>query len=215
MRSAILILFAVLTVAVSAIVGLRTILPGHAAALDAVPAVTDPAPALGKIPDFRLTDESGQAFGSRELAGKVWVADFIFTRCPGTCPVQTTRMSQLQQRLAAQPDWDVIRLVSFSVDPENDTPAVLRDYARQAGAKSGHWRFLTGPRDDIWRLSKAGFKLGVGAAPSNVVSPLFHSSSFVLVDQQARIRGYYDGVSEDGVEQVCKAIHGLLTAVPP
>jgi cytochrome oxidase Cu insertion factor (SCO1/SenC/PrrC family) len=175
-------------------------------ALDVTTTGTDPVPVLGKLPQFTLTSEDGQAFGSRQLAGKVWAANFIFTRCPGTCPRQTSQMSELQTTLAAQAGWDDIRLVSFSVDPEHDTPEVLTAYARQAGADPGHWRFLTGPRDDIWQLSKVGFKLDVGEAPPDAFSPLFHSSSFVLVDQQGRIRGYYDGLSEEGVEKASLAV---------
>ena len=214
MNARFLIPFAVLTVATLASMALYGILPPSAPPSDAVATVTETLPLLGTVPEFTLTNEDGQEFGSRQLAGKVWVATFIFTRCPGTCPVQTMRMGQLQKQLAAQPGWDDVRLVSFSVDPEYDTPAVLRAYARQAGAEPGHWYFLTGPRDDIWQLSKDGFKLDVGEAPLNAFSPLFHSYNLMVVDRQARIRGYYSGMTEEGIEQVLRAVEPLLNEGP-
>ena len=169
---------------------------------------------LATLPAFTLTDQAGRAVGRDELAGKAWVANFIFTRCRATCPVQTRMMSQLQERLAAHPRWRDVRLISFSVDPEHDTPAVLREYARQAGADAGHWRFLTGSRDAIWQLSKKGFKLPVGENPSNELMPLFHSPRLILVDAQGRIRGYYDGMSEQGLDNVQRDLQRVLRETP-
>ena len=154
---------------------------------------THEPPVLLTLPQFTLTDQSGQPFGQKQLNGKVWIADFIFTRCSGPCPMMTSQMAQLQDRLKEHPDRQNIRLVSISVDPEHDTPATLQEYARLARADDQLWRFLTGPREDVWQLIKSGFKLPVGDAPDNAQMPIFHSQKFVLVDAQSRVRGFYDG----------------------
>ena len=154
------------------------------------------------LPGFTLTNQAGEAFGLDQLAGKTWVGNFIFTSCPGTCPVQTRYLKQLQDRLQADPDWEQIRLVSFTVDPQTDTPEVLGDYARRVGADPEHWVFLTGGRDEIWQLSKDGFKLPVGDAPPGGDGPILHATKLLLVDADGRVRGYYDGVSEEGLQEL-------------
>ena len=126
----------------------------------------DPAlPVLGKVPDFELTDHTASPFGSARLDSGLWVANFIFTRCAATCPLQTATMAQLQERLKAKNLLQEITLVSFSVDPGFDSPEVLRRYGEEYGADPDRWRFLTGSREEIWDLSKAGFKLGSATLP--------------------------------------------------
>jgi protein SCO1/2 len=164
----------------------------------------------GSMPAFTFTNQAAEAFGTAQLAGKVWAANFIFTRCPATCPMQTFRMGQLQKELAADPHWNEIQLVSFSVDPEFDTVSVLSDYADGAKAQAGQWHFLTESRDTTWQLITNGFKLAVGEAPPDAGSPLFHSPMLVVVDQQSRIRGYFDGMTEVGIQEAATAI---LTAL--
>src|SRR5437870_13629312 len=109
----------------------------------------------GSVPSFQLTNQDGQPFGSPQLAGKIWIADFIYTMCPGPCPMISTRMSDLQKPL----EKTDVRLVSFSVDPEKDTPQVLRSYATRLQAEPGRWDFLTVPKSAIYKRSHAGFKL--------------------------------------------------------
>ena len=150
-------------------------------------------PILAVLPDFELTDQDRQTFGARQLYKKAWIATFIFTRCTATCPRQTEKMAELQQRLQKHAVWNDIRLVSFSVDPENDTPDVLRAYADRAGADPQHWKFLTGSRDEVWQLCRNGFKLPVGE-DDNAAMPIFHSPVFVLVDPYLRVRGILRGV---------------------
>jgi protein SCO1/2 len=113
------------------------------------------------------------------------------------CPLLTAAMAKLQSELEGDPVWSDMRLVSFSVDPGHDSPAVLADYAAEYAADSAHWKFLTGERDRIWALSVDGFKLAVGENPGGADTPLFHSDQFVLVDASGGIRGYYAGL-EDG-----------------
>lgn len=153
-------------------------------------------PVLGTLPAFTLVDQQGKPFGSDALRGTVWVADFVFTRCPDVCPALTARMRSLQDRLPAGEDG--VRLVSISVDPEHDTPAKLAAYAQRFGAGRG-WVFLTGRRDDVAALLRDGFKVAWadGGPPS---SPITHSDRFVLVDRDLRIRGYFHGTGEDGLD---------------
>ncbi|NIP95270.1 MAG: SCO family protein, partial [Akkermansiaceae bacterium] len=146
-----------------------------------------------------LTDQDGGSFGSADLHGKVWIADFIFTRCAGTCPMQSAEKAKLQEELKAHPARDEIRLVTFTVDPEHDTPPVLAEYARAHRADPSHWKFLTGPRGDLWNLSANGFKMDVADDAGNEKMPILHSSRFVLVDRAGRLRGYYDGLEEQGL----------------
>ena len=99
----------------------------------------------GTVPAFQLTNQNGQPFGSGQLAGKIWIADFVYTTCPGPCPMISGRMSELQKPL----EKSDVHLVSFSVDPDKDTPAVLRDYAAKLQAEPGRWDFLTGAKSAI------------------------------------------------------------------
>src|SRR6187397_2946501 len=96
---------------------------------------------LGTVPPFQLANQNGQPFGSAELSGKIWIADFIFTTCRGPCPLISSRMSELQRPL----EESDVHLVSFTVDPQMDTPEVLRDYSERLHARPGRWEFLTGP----------------------------------------------------------------------
>ena len=111
----------------------------------------------GTLPSFELVNQDGQPFGSAQLAGKIWIADFIFTSCPGPCPIISSRMSELQKPL----EKTDIHLVSFTVDPEKDTPEVLRAYAEKLNAQPGALGFLTGARPAIYALARDGFKLAV------------------------------------------------------
>ncbi|MDH3211975.1 MAG: SCO family protein [Myxococcales bacterium] len=157
---------------------------------------SSPAPVLGAIPPFELVDQDANGFGTDELAGSIWIADFIFTRCPDMCPMLSSVMARVQSKLAKDPAFEDVRLVSISVDPEHDTPALLTAYAEKYGADPDRWTFVTGPREEIWRLSRDGFRLPVGDAPGNADAPILHSEKFVLTDRQGRIRGYYDALDQ-------------------
>jgi protein SCO1 len=163
---------------------------------------TDPAPpVLARLPDFQLTTQAGQPFGLADLKDKLWIADFIFTRCPGPCPRMTARMAELQRELADAPD---LRLVSFSVDPEFDTPAVLSEYAGQFHANTKRWVFLTGGKERIHDLAKSGFLVG------GVEDVTLHTTRFILVDRQARVRGYYDSTDEESLRRLLKGARRLV-----
>jgi len=159
-------------------------------------------PRYQRIPKFELVAENGNSFTNASLSGKVWIADFIFTRCQSMCPLLTGRMADLQASLT---DSNV-QLVSFSVDPEYDQPEVLRAYAKTYGAQSGKWFFLTGDKNEMFTLMALGFQLGVSdATPEDLAAgaePVMHSNRFVLVDQKGYIRGYYDSSEPPELEEL-------------
>lgn len=147
-------------------------------------------PVVASIPDFSLVDQRGQAFRGRELDGKVWVAAFLFTRCTSVCPMLTAQMVNFRRRLG--PEADTTPFVAFSVDPENDTPEVLRRFAEARGATRG-FTFLTGDSAAIRALANDGFKVAIGEA---TVSPggevdVLHAQHLLLVDRRRRLRGFY------------------------
>lgn len=138
-----------------------------------------PLPVYGQVPQFALTAQSGRPFTRSALDGHVWVADFIYTTCTGPCPLMSMKMSRIQKANPA------VRLVSFTVDPDHDTPPVLAAYAKRYNADPNRWFFLTGARHDLNALSRDAFKV------CNVDGSLDHSTRLVLMDRQGRIRGYY------------------------
>jgi protein SCO1/2 len=149
-----------------------------------------PLPVLGAVPAFHLVDQHGAPYGNGAMAGHVSVVDFVFTRCPSSCPRLTARMGELQARLKR--DGSDARLVSFSVDPENDTPPVLAAYAAKAGADPARWTFVTGPVDDVSRAVVLGFKMSAAKVYTGANDyDVTHGDWFVLTDRAGAIRGYY------------------------
>ncbi|HLJ51469.1 MAG TPA: SCO family protein [Bryobacteraceae bacterium] len=157
-------------------------------------------PSYGAVPAFQLTDQSGRAFDSTTLAGRVWVADFMFTSCPGPCPRMTSQMREVQE---ATRDLANVRLVSFTVDPERDTPFVLAEYAKLHHAETQSWYFLTGAQSALHHLGRDVFKL------NNVDGTLNHSTRFVLVDARGQIRGYYDTSEPDSIRMLISDVRAL------
>lgn len=154
-------------------------------------------PVLGTVPPFTLVERSRKTMTLDDLRGRPWVAGFVFTRCGGICPAMTARMKDLR---AHAPTLD---LVSFSVDPEHDTPEVLQSYARQHGIAE-RWFLLTGTTAALHSLARDGFRLAAAAVPAEEQQaqgdgPFLHSPRLVLVDGEARIRGYYDSADADAM----------------
>ena len=168
-----------------------------------------PIRSYGTVPNFQLTNQNNQPFGSTQLAGKIWIADFIFTSCPGPCPMVSSRMSELQRPL----EKTDVHLVSFSVDPEKDTPEVLRGYADKLKAQPARWDFLTGSKSTIYDLSKNGFKLAVSDGSEEAGVPV-HSTRIVLVDRHGEIRGYYEATAADAVTKLLADTSHLLREQP-
>ncbi|WP_434386973.1 SCO family protein [Melittangium boletus] len=156
------------------------------------PRPPEPLPVYGQLPAFTLRDQDDRPFGDGHLRGHVFIADFIFTRCPTVCPVLTERMRQLQRE--AKASGVDVRFVSFSVDPRHDTPPRLKEYARVHGVDLGNWSLLTGPLDVVEQTVIDGFRVLMGrdadAGDEDFLS-ILHGEHFVLLDAQARVRGYY------------------------
>jgi protein SCO1/2 len=166
--------------------------------------LSEPAlPEYGPIPAFSLEERSGGTIALNDLLGKVWVADFIFTNCAGVCPAMTHCMAKVQDAMKDDPD---ARLVSITTDPGRDTIEVLRAYADRHGASKERWFFLRGPQADVLALQVKGFKMG---SPTD---PFLHSERLVLVDKRGRIRGWYHGTEDAGVEALLKDYRRLRRA---
>jgi protein SCO1/2 len=168
----------------------------------------DPPPIYGEIEDFSLTDQHGEPFGSEQLRGRVWVANFIFTRCATVCPLFTKEMYEVQHR--SRMLGEAFHLVSFTVDPEFDTPEVLADYARENLASAGMWSFLSGEEEDIRATVVDGMKSAMVPAEGGDPQSLIHGSHFVLIDVHHRIRGFYDYTEEDTVDRVLADVNLLI-----
>lgn len=159
-------------------------------------------PVLGSVPEFSLVDQNARPVTRRAFDGKVWVAAFMFTRCPTICPRITQRMRALQVK--AREQRVPLTLVSFSVDPENDTPPVLRDYAARYQADLAGWSFLTGDYSVISRTAVEGFKLALeGRADAGAPDfGILHGSHLVLVDRAGSIRGFYRTSDDSEMERL-------------
>lgn len=161
--------------------------------------VVEPPPVYLDVPAFAFTRHDGRSFGLADLRGKTWVGDFIFTTCTGICPGMTQRMNRLRKEGPAG-----VHYVSFTVDPETDTPEVLARYAAPFGP-GDDWAFLTGARDALHGFARDGVKLDVFETPKGEPAPdgpFMHSGRFFLVDGQARIRGYYESGDDDDMRRL-------------
>jgi protein SCO1/2 len=157
-------------------------------------------PVFGTVPEFQLTAQTGQPFDSKILKGNIWVADFIFTTCPGPCPRMTSQMHQVQEATSKMPD---VKFVSFTVDPARDTPEQLALYAKAHHATPDRWYFLTGTEASLNHLGLDVFKL------NRVDEKLQHSTRFALVDKNAQIRAYYETSEPDSIPKLVADIHRL------
>ena len=188
--------------------------------------VIAPAPPLqvfAELPAFALIDQDGRSFSLEDLRGRVTVASFIFTRCAGQCPLMTAEMARLAREFA--PDGAqkregdaAIQLVSFSVDPQWDTPERLAAYANAQGPKesersnerSASWRFVTGEPAEIDRLCRDGFKLALSQDGGTAEEPIAHSTRLVLIDRAAKIRGDYDTAEAGELARLRRELRQLV-----
>jgi protein SCO1/2 len=166
-------------------------------------ALPAPPPVLGSVPPFRLVAQDGRPFGSDQLDGRVWVASFIFTRCDTVCPRVTARMAKVQSRTRNL--GPALHLVSFSVDPDHDTPARLAEYARAHHANPRTWTFLTGPAGEVRETIEGGLRVGMSRDPADPTpAGISHGAHLVLVDGARRIRGYYDPDTPEAIEHLVR-----------
>lgn len=159
-----------------------------------------PPPVYGRVADFTLTNQNGQAISLSSLRGQVWVADVIFTRCAGPCLKMSRQMKQLQQ---AMPQSSQVKLVTLTTDPDFDTPHVLNNYAQRFGADSNRWFFLTGTKSALMALETGSLKLtAIEKKPEERETPVdlfIHSTIFVIVDKQGQLRGIFE-TSGEGID---------------
>lgn len=154
---------------------------------------TQRLPAMSQVKPFVLTDSTGKTFDSKELKGRVWVANFFFTTCSDICPIMSKNMASLSRTFEQVKN---IKLVSISVNPESDTPSQLKEYQSKFYTGRDNWYFLTGDRSVIKDLAVNSFKMG------DINEPVFHSSYFSLVDRNGYVRGYYDGTINEEVNKL-------------
>jgi protein SCO1 len=190
--------------------GLLVALLALLTALVVLPSASKPLPVLGSMSEFALTDQNNQPVTLASLRGEVWIADVIFTRCAGQCPVMSAHMQEIQDALPANLP---VKLVSFTTDPDFDTPAVLKNYGARFGARDGQWMFLTGGKAALRHATVEGLKLSVVDKPpgqqDNAADLFIHSQKLVVIDQEGRIRGYYDGETAEGPSSALAAAKSL------
>ena len=216
-RAALAVIVLVVAAAVAATLTVRFLVPDtHGRAQ---------LPILGHVQNFDHVDENGAAFRPRQLEGKVWLASFLYTTCPGPCPILVGKLKRFAARFADRPDF---AMVSFSVDPVTDTPQVLHAYTKSHGIDTSRWSFVTGSPDAVIATIRKSFY--VDAAPAAQVAdkpgidtkrverlhgPVVHSLRVVLVDRQRRIRGFYDSNDPAALEDLGRDVTRLLEAAPP
>ena len=168
-------------------------------------------PVYGEVGNFTLTNQLGETVAAADLKGKVWVADIIFSRCAGPCPKMTEQMALIQE---AFNEAESLRLVTLTTDPEFDTPPVLAKYGSKFGADADRWWFLTGSKDQIRRLGIEGLKLTAiekeESQQENEADLFIHSTIFVLVDSEGRLRGIYESLEPGFQEKIANDIRALL-----
>jgi protein SCO1/2 len=171
---------------------------------------------IGKAPDFSLVNQNGQTITQADYAGKVYVLEFFFSTCPTICPKMNANMKEIEKEFFGSPNFGI---ASITINPEYDTPEVLKAHADALGVKSTNWHFLTGDADYIMNIANKGFNLYAGQN-KNVAGGFEHSGFFALIDKNGNIRSrkdtygnpivYYDGIEPEGVKQLVQDIKLLL-----
>ena len=163
-----------------------------------------------QAPEFSFQDRTGRVFSSSELKGKVWVVDFIFAHCAGSCPLLSQHLKNLQTEWKGNPD---LKLVTLTVDPGRDTVSALKTYADDLKADETQWFFLTGPKADLYKVIREGFK--VTAMPNEEQIPGYdyiHSTRLILVDGKGVVRGLYDGEQDEDVKKLNQDVKYLMNS---
>ncbi|RZS94523.1 SCO family protein [Cecembia calidifontis] len=160
-----------------------------------------------KIAEFSFINQEGKEVNNATVEGKVYVADFFFTTCPTICPIMKTQMLRVYEKFKHEPNFMIL---SHTLDPEHDTPELLKDYAAKIGVEDDKtWNFLSGDQEKIFEIGQTSY-LTTAMSDKNEPGGILHSGAFVLVDQQGRIRGVYDGTKEEQVNRLMKDIPKLL-----
>ncbi len=168
--------------------------------------LAEPLPVIAAVPDFALSASDGRTVTRADLLGSPWVVDFIFTHCSGPCPTLTLRMRSLQETLRER--GSDAKLLSISLDPTEDTPAVMAEYARRANADPSRWWFLTGTDEkQVHEMVRNGFLQTVQRAAPGL--GIVHSAYFLVLDSQGRIRAAYDGIEAESKPKILAAVDAL------
>lgn len=157
------------------------------------------------IPDFKFVNQEGDTVTAANFKDKIYVADFFFTTCPTICPVMKKQLRKVYEKIQGQND---IAILSHTIDPDHDTPAVLKEYAHDLGVKGTQWMFVTGPREKIYEIGEKQY-LVVAGADSTAPGGYIHSGAFVLVDKEKRVRGMYNGTDDEATKRLMVDIERL------
>jgi protein SCO1/2 len=159
-----------------------------------------------KIPDFKFLNQDSLWISEKDMAGKIYVADFFFTTCPTICPKMKTQLLRIYDKFEED---DRVRILSHTIDPEYDGVRVLKEYANKLNITSPRWNLLTGKKSDIYRLGEKSYMV-TAQEDANEVGGFVHSGAFILVDQNKHVRGIYDGTKEEDVNHLIEDIGVLL-----
>lgn len=160
-----------------------------------------------EIADFAFVNQVGDTISNEDVAGKIYVADFFFTTCPTICPIMKKEMLRVYEKFQDQPNF---KILSHSIDPTHDTQIVLKDYAEKLGVEDAStWNFLTGDQEKIFEIGQTSY-LTTAMADQAEPGGFLHSGAFLLVDENGRIRGVYDGTKSDQVDRLISDIPKLL-----
>lgn len=187
MRTVRIVLWALVLLTLIGVAVAKVFLPRHIAQ-------SSPPAQLYSTPVLTLTDQDGKPFSTDALHGHVWVADFIFTSCGGSCPIMSHQMADLQKKTPEQVDF-----VSFTVDPKTDTPDVLKEYAQGLHADPVRWHFLTGTEQ---QMKGAALGMKIAVQPADGQFALSHSDRFLLVDSTGHVVGIFDGTKSEDVARL-------------
>lgn len=158
-----------------------------------------------QIPPFQFVNQDSLPISDKTVDGKIYVADFFFVTCPTICPKMKTQMKRVYDKFKGQPD---VMLLSYTIDPRHDTPAVLKEFATNLGVTGNQWQFATGPKEAIFKTGKS--YMVVAQEDAGAPGGLLHSGHFVLVDKEKHVRGMYDGTTEEGADKLMADMERLL-----
>ena len=157
------------------------------------------------IPAFSFVDQDDAVIDTNTVNGKIYVVDFFFTHCPSICPKMKAEMHKVYDKYKDQPD---VLILSHSIDPSRDSISALKNYSSKLNLDSHKWHFLTGNKDSIYALSES--YLAFVKEDKDAAGGFVHDGNFILIDRQRRVRGYYDGTTDDGTDKLIADIQSLL-----
>ncbi|MEQ8927107.1 MAG: SCO family protein [Fulvivirga sp.] len=159
-----------------------------------------------KIADFKFVNQDSNWITQDTFKDKIYVADFFFTSCPTICPIMKTQMLRVYDKFENNPD---VLILSHSIDPKHDSVAVLKEFADRLGVSSDKWHFITGQKEDIFKVGQTSYMVSASEDPT-APGGYLHSGAFILIDKERRVRGLYDGTKPEAVDKLMLDIDRLL-----